>query len=111
VLHDEELRGVVFFLPRVHTNEAGCEDFQSSLKKILGIAKNNALQPHSVRSPSRYSQSDASSDRVGESVIESVITKRSAEEMGLKKADLATAVVKATEVRRDPPSRAGNAFH
>ena len=36
--------------------------------------------------------------RVGESVIESVITKRSAEEMGLKKGDSVTAVVKATEV-------------
>ena len=36
--------------------------------------------------------------RVGDSVIESVITKRSAEEMGLKKGDAVTAVVKATEV-------------
>lgn len=36
--------------------------------------------------------------RVGDSVIESVITKRSAEEMGLKKGDSVTAVVKATEV-------------
>jgi molybdopterin-binding protein len=31
-------------------------------------------------------------------VIESVITKRSAEDMGLKKGDSVTAVVKATEV-------------
>jgi molybdopterin-binding protein len=36
--------------------------------------------------------------RVGEGVIESVITRRSAEEMGLKKGDAVTAVVKATEV-------------
>jgi molybdopterin-binding protein len=36
--------------------------------------------------------------RVGDSLIESVITKRSAEEMGLKKGDSVTAVVKATEV-------------
>jgi molybdopterin-binding protein len=36
--------------------------------------------------------------RVGESVIESVITRRSAEEMALKKGDSVTAVVKATEV-------------
>jgi molybdopterin-binding protein len=36
--------------------------------------------------------------RVGESTIESVITKRSAQEMGLKKGDSVTAVVKATEV-------------
>ena len=36
--------------------------------------------------------------RVGEHVIESVITRRSAEEMGLKKGDTVTAVVKATEV-------------
>ena len=36
--------------------------------------------------------------RVGTSVIESVITRRSAEEMGLAKGDSVTAVVKATEV-------------
>ena len=36
--------------------------------------------------------------RVGENVIESVITRRSAEEMGLEKGDKVTAVVKATEV-------------
>jgi molybdopterin-binding protein len=36
--------------------------------------------------------------RVGDSVIESVITRRSAEEMKLKKGDRVTAVVKATEV-------------
>ena len=36
--------------------------------------------------------------RVGESEIESVITRRSAEEMSLKKGDVVTAVVKATEV-------------
>ena len=36
--------------------------------------------------------------RVGESVIESVITRRSADEMALKKGDAVTAVVKATEV-------------
>ena len=36
--------------------------------------------------------------RVGESVIESVITRRSAEEMALNKGDFVTAVVKATEV-------------
>ena len=36
--------------------------------------------------------------RVGDSIIESVITRRSAEEMGLKKGDTVTAVVKATEV-------------
>jgi molybdopterin-binding protein len=36
--------------------------------------------------------------RVGENVIESVITRRSADEMGLKKGDQITAVVKATEV-------------
>jgi molybdopterin-binding protein len=35
---------------------------------------------------------------VGDSLIESVITRRSAEEMGLKKGDAVTAVVKATEV-------------
>jgi len=36
--------------------------------------------------------------RVGDAVIESVITRRSGEEMGLKKGDKVTAVVKATEV-------------
>jgi molybdopterin-binding protein len=36
--------------------------------------------------------------KVGDHVIESVITRRSAEEMGLKKGDKVTAVVKATEV-------------
>jgi len=36
--------------------------------------------------------------RVGENEIESVITRRSAEEMSLKKGDVVTAVVKATEV-------------
>ena len=36
--------------------------------------------------------------RVGDGIIESVITRRSAEEMGLKKGDSVTAVVKATEV-------------
>ena len=36
--------------------------------------------------------------RVGDHMIESVITRRSAEEMALKKGDAVTAVVKATEV-------------
>jgi molybdopterin-binding protein len=36
--------------------------------------------------------------RVGDNLIESVITRRSAEEMALKKGDAVTAVVKATEV-------------
>ena len=36
--------------------------------------------------------------RVAAGVIESVITRRSAEEMGLKKGDAVTTVVKATEV-------------
>ena len=36
--------------------------------------------------------------RVGQNVIESVITRQSAEELGLKKGDTVTAVVKATEV-------------
>ena len=36
--------------------------------------------------------------RVGDALIESVITRRSAAEMGLKKGDTVTAVVKATEV-------------
>jgi molybdopterin-binding protein len=36
--------------------------------------------------------------RVGDHMIESVITRRSAEEMALKKGDKVTAVVKATEV-------------
>jgi molybdopterin-binding protein len=36
--------------------------------------------------------------RVGDSVIESVITRRSAEEMNLKVSDEVTAVVKTTEV-------------
>jgi len=35
---------------------------------------------------------------VGDAMIESVITRKSAEEMGLKKGDSVTAVVKATEV-------------
>jgi molybdopterin-binding protein len=41
--------------------------------------------------------------RVGDSVIESVITRRSAEELGLKKGDRVTAVVKATEVMISKP--------
>ena len=41
--------------------------------------------------------------RVGDSVIESVITRRSAEEMALKKGDAVTAVVKATEVMISKP--------
>jgi molybdopterin-binding protein len=36
--------------------------------------------------------------RVAGGIIESVITRRSAEEMSLKKGDMVTAVVKATEV-------------
>ncbi|HTZ46743.1 MAG TPA: TOBE domain-containing protein [Verrucomicrobiae bacterium] len=36
--------------------------------------------------------------RVGENLIESVITKRSAEEMKLKVGDTVTAVIKSTEV-------------
>jgi molybdopterin-binding protein len=36
--------------------------------------------------------------KVGNNVIESVITKRSAEELNLKKGDKVTAVIKATEV-------------
>lgn len=36
--------------------------------------------------------------RVGKSQIESVITRRSAEEMGLKKDDTVKAVIKSTEV-------------
>jgi len=36
--------------------------------------------------------------RVGDNIVDSVITRRSAEEMGLKKGDRVTAVVKATEV-------------
>ncbi len=36
--------------------------------------------------------------KVGDNVVESVITKRSAEEMSLKKGDKVTAVIKATEV-------------
>ena len=36
--------------------------------------------------------------KVGDNVVESVITKRSAEEMNLKKGDKVTAVIKATEV-------------
>ena len=36
--------------------------------------------------------------KVGDNVVESVITKRSAEEMGLKKGDKVTVVIKATEV-------------
>jgi molybdopterin-binding protein len=36
--------------------------------------------------------------RVGENVIESVITRRSAEELKLKKGDTVTAIIKATEV-------------
>jgi molybdopterin-binding protein len=41
--------------------------------------------------------------RVGDSVVESVITRRSAEEMSLKKGDMVTAVVKATEVMLAKP--------
>ena len=41
--------------------------------------------------------------RTGDSVIESVITRRSAEELGLKKGDAVTAVVKATEVMISKP--------
>jgi molybdopterin-binding protein len=36
--------------------------------------------------------------KVGNNLVESVITKRSAEELGLKKGDKVTAVIKATEV-------------
>jgi molybdopterin-binding protein len=36
--------------------------------------------------------------RVGKNVIESVITRRSAEQLGLKKGDTVTAVIKSTEV-------------
>ena len=41
--------------------------------------------------------------RVGSNLIESVITRRSAEEMGLKQGDGVTAVVKATEVMLSKP--------
>ncbi|HTP30546.1 MAG TPA: TOBE domain-containing protein [Candidatus Acidoferrales bacterium] len=36
--------------------------------------------------------------RVGKNAIESVITRRSAEQLGLKKGDTVTAVIKSTEV-------------
>jgi molybdopterin-binding protein len=36
--------------------------------------------------------------KVGDNLVESVITKRSAEELGLKKGDKVIAVIKATEV-------------
>jgi len=36
--------------------------------------------------------------RVGKNTIESVITRRSAEELGLKKGDTVTAIIKSTEV-------------
>jgi molybdopterin-binding protein len=36
--------------------------------------------------------------KVGDNIVESVITRRSAEEMGLKKGEKVTAVIKATEV-------------
>lgn len=36
--------------------------------------------------------------RVGKNVLESVITRRSAEELGLKKGDTVQAVIKSTEV-------------
>lgn len=36
--------------------------------------------------------------KVGDNIIESVITRRSAEELGLKKGDKVAAVIKATEV-------------
>jgi molybdopterin-binding protein len=36
--------------------------------------------------------------KVGSNLVESVITKRSAEEMGIKKGDTVVAVIKATEV-------------
>ena len=36
--------------------------------------------------------------RIGKSQIESVITRRSAEQLGLKKGDKVTVVIKATEV-------------
>ena len=41
--------------------------------------------------------------RVGDNVIESVITRPSAEELGLRKGDSVTAVVKATEVMISKP--------
>jgi molybdopterin-binding protein len=41
--------------------------------------------------------------RVADNVIESVITRRSAEEMALKKGDSVTALVKATEVMLAKP--------
>lgn len=41
--------------------------------------------------------------RVGEHMIESVITRRSADELGLKTGDRVTAVVKATEVMLSKP--------
>jgi molybdopterin-binding protein len=36
--------------------------------------------------------------KIGDNIVESVITKRSAEELNLKKGDQVTAVIKATEV-------------
>ena len=36
--------------------------------------------------------------KVGQNIVESVITRQSAEEMNLKKGDTVTAIVKATEV-------------
>jgi len=36
--------------------------------------------------------------KVGDNMVESVITRKSAEELGLKKGDKVTAVIKATEV-------------
>jgi len=41
--------------------------------------------------------------RVGDNVVESVITRKSAEEMKLKKGDQVTAIIKSTEVMLDKP--------
>ena len=41
--------------------------------------------------------------KIGKSQIESVITRRSAEQLGLKKGDIVTAVIKSTEVMLEKP--------
>lgn len=41
--------------------------------------------------------------RIGKSQVESVITRRSAEQLGLKKGDKVTVIVKATEVMLQKP--------
>ena len=79
---------------------------QSSDVHVLSLSVYNAPMPISARNKLRGKIEEIQLGdimahvvvRVGENLIESAITRRSADDLKLKKGDMVTAVIKATEV-------------